>query len=1823
MTSSQKKLFSVINDVKWVEEARRHLDIKPPNGELNRRLALANRDPSSICAHENQRKAMTNLLNFGLVVEKTSLEQSSSPIACFIATSILNTHTQTNPYKNQFLLSLGADPNSPTISLPPRSRTMLRHLSEALDINIYIFSTRAHAIVFNSSGSSRSIGFINRVDSYLGIGEYLVLAASQHVVPSVAHRPPVLPELIYPFEVATFRDEARKSVIPRGRTTVSPDECHKRVKRVFQEYIKEQAEKAITSTMAKKFKSEADTENALDLRQVRMKNEFADRKTAPRNTLNLAADLIKIECNQPDFSLDVLNNVFRKQPKSIDIWREAMASYDAIWTGLKERNASNIEEVEEVDDTEDKQPKKDIRTCTATLKQILRPELGQDDGIYKEMVKIADGHQADITNMIDEVSVLTQKATVLIASGELYNWSPDHQNLGNKPFDVTSLLPHGFELRSEVNAKVNVAPLPLDLQERIVSVLDPDEEQSQGVIPTDADKDIAFLLTQPHLQHLHTQFLGVQLTSTGQEATTSTTKTSGHKLWDNIVDLIRLYSNTNTVRPSPAGLCNTVLVHIREYATNVSSLWEGNIYQKALEYLLRILLRLHLAPVREKKFKDRVQAAVKAKQDRAAQDQAKRREISPALWKSKVLALCNELSDVPSWNSKRITAIIAQLEKLRMQKLRMNERSEIPLDTDVQIAGPDDFEFKDVTIVDSTSVENMLTEPEIDMDDIEELEDLNGDQASPLENVTNEGGYYKEPSRAHLRSLQTVLRMLLESPCIENQISPEYVRTSGFKDNKFTDHECHVVATLANSLRPFIPKRRLGRNGQRTQPSIPHVALRAPLVIIANTVLQLTGYNQFTRRITPQVSAGSLHGLALGAVGMYEVFCARSPGRFDVKDIEGKPLTGYRNITRFPANKKAVFGAFLDMTKVHRICEDHGLEFADRITYVDPFTVRLTGKIIPHGNMRVGHPVVSKFQERKKFNRGNPSGNRWVDEFQASGLDVETIEQNAENAVAAVQNLEYEIIAYRKTVSDKQQAQSRISHSRKVQQQDMPTYNDLRNARYELRVARTLLIPKEAELRLCRQEKYYWNSVLKAAKSPDSTKEDKTRPQLEHTIPDWPSPTVQDYTEHLDISKLVEGCSASTFGHSSHSSQNKDRTIVLSGTDYGVRKMSETTAQTFGQICTHINRYQALVNIDQTFPPLEQYSSPTTDAMIPPPISKHVRAEMLDTLKLPDSYKVTAPQINEISHSRKIGKKRERRLRLDSNKDIRDALKDISSNPLASATSLGDIDKAHEKRRDVHEVLREFEHTASRRKDLHDLNLRTSRTYAKLGAVERRYVQQQGVQGEASEFVSAVDGWCGKCNKHHLAHNPEAQEFEHVQICPTERNQVLPVMLIGTAGTGVGSRIGGHALRGGGRMCKEHRQNCVVSMTNEYMTSQICIYCFQQLRQAKASRVVGGTVKAVNNHGVLECVNPYCISFVCGYTQKPRDPHSAMAIAISGASILLGAKHKPLPPFSRSRLPRNHPQEHQSTNWNFDQALAIHFDAPQSPLSEGGFISTPRKRRRKTGTAAAETCDPCGSESTSADTSDTINEISETADSVKKTGKKWPKNPVGLGVKSARLLSQQAFHSSASYASMTEQEKAQALKESANQVLESIMQLESPSSTVATYRRKYKMWKEFCDKHYDGDYSVNAARILEFFKAIVFKKLARKKFSMNGGYSGVVGQAPIDLDIPGDEEELERREKQKPSWVLIEESPPPLADIHNGEHSEATAVERQESMSEEVIDEDENEDEDEDRDDIEEEPQRPATKLIRSVADKIKIIEEAQDDSHGFRIIYVPITAGT
>ena len=125
---------------------------------------------------------------------------------------------------------------------------------------------------------------------------------------------------------------------------------------------------------------------------------------------------------------------------------------------------------------------------------------------------------------------------------------------------------------------------------------------------------------------------------------------------------------------------------LEQFATAVDNLWSGSIYTKLLEYLLRILLRLHLTPNREQGNFERNRAREQKKQERCVNEQLTERTVSDmSSWKRKVLCLCNKLAELKtdSTDNKRTTrgnAIMAQLSVLNAMKPKRKVKNLPPID---------------------------------------------------------------------------------------------------------------------------------------------------------------------------------------------------------------------------------------------------------------------------------------------------------------------------------------------------------------------------------------------------------------------------------------------------------------------------------------------------------------------------------------------------------------------------------------------------------------------------------------------------------------------------------------------------------------------------------------------------------------------------------------------------------------------------------------------------------------------------------------------------------------------------------------------------------------------------------------------------------------------------------------------------------------------------------------------------------------------------------------------------------------------------------------
>jgi hypothetical protein len=156
----------------------------------------------------------------------------------------------------------------------------------------------------------------------------------------------------------------------------------------------------------------------------------------------------------------------------------------------------------------------------------------------------------------------------------------------------------------------------------------------------------------------------------------------------------------------------------------------------------------------------------------------------------------------------------------------------------------------------------------------------------------------KEPSQVHLKTLQAITKILLESPNLDvHRLNPAWVRRTAHKPEELTDAECQTVVWIVRALSPYTPKRVKNSSGG-TSPPTPNPASMIKVVLLSNHMLRYTGYSQFTRRFALAPSIASLHPVPLGAAALYDTLCWKAPGHFDIYDADGKPISSVAVATK-------------------------------------------------------------------------------------------------------------------------------------------------------------------------------------------------------------------------------------------------------------------------------------------------------------------------------------------------------------------------------------------------------------------------------------------------------------------------------------------------------------------------------------------------------------------------------------------------------------------------------------------------------------------------------------------------------------------------------------------------------------------------------------------------------------------------------------------------------------------------------------------------------------------------------------------------------------
>ena len=115
-----------------------------------------------------------------------------------------------------------------------------------------------------------------------------------------------------------------------------------------------------------------------------------------------------------------------------------------------------------------------------------------------------------------------------------------------------------------------------------------------------------------------------------------------------------------------------------------------------------------------------------------------------------------------------------------------------------------------------------------------------------------------------------------------------------------------------------------------------------------------------------------------------------------------------------------------------------------------------------------------------------------------------------------------------------------------------------------------------------------------------------------------------------------------------------------------------------------------------------------------------------------------------------------------------------------------------------------------------------------------------------------------------------------------------------------------------------HGKHVNVCITNEHMTSQTCIYCYQKLCHPKAMLTKKNKQVSQEIKGALMCVNPKCVAVKSGRSTKSRDALFSLAIGLSGLTqCLIGS---PLLPFAQPQISQFNTDTVNKLSWSFVSA---------------------------------------------------------------------------------------------------------------------------------------------------------------------------------------------------------------------------------------------------------------------------------------------------------------
>ncbi|KAF9920719.1 hypothetical protein BGZ65_010980 [Modicella reniformis] len=144
--------------------------------------------------------------------------------------------------------------------------------------------------------------------------------------------------------------------------------------------------------------------------------KFRASKHAPRGTLAASVALAEETLGQDNYASSFSRYL---GVKPVNVWRDVVEEdFDAKWN-LGVASAKSMKDVHDEESQEEDQEQsldvetqKNIRTCSATLSAVLRPEIRDNKD---DVIRLAEEAQTTVTDCMQEMSCLVHKTTLLVS----------------------------------------------------------------------------------------------------------------------------------------------------------------------------------------------------------------------------------------------------------------------------------------------------------------------------------------------------------------------------------------------------------------------------------------------------------------------------------------------------------------------------------------------------------------------------------------------------------------------------------------------------------------------------------------------------------------------------------------------------------------------------------------------------------------------------------------------------------------------------------------------------------------------------------------------------------------------------------------------------------------------------------------------------------------------------------------------------------------------------------------------------------------------------------------------------------------------------------------------------------------------------------------------------------------------------------------------------------------------------------------------------------------------------------------------------------------